>query len=72
MKGTTVKVISQDGELLNFLVSLTKDGLSLIKNVLTPSAKSVWIISVSNWYSYSKENLWIGDDYPNNLKQRNG
>ena len=42
MKGTTEKITSQEGGLLStFLCLLTKFGLLLIKNVLTPLANSV-------------------------------
>ena len=40
MTGTTEKVINQKGK---FLGSLTKFGLPLMKNVLTPLAKNVFL-----------------------------
>ena len=41
LKGTTTKITSQERGLLNLLRPLMTAGLSLIKNVLTPLAKSV-------------------------------
>ena len=41
LKGTTTKITSQEKGLLNLLRPLMTAGLSLIKNVLTPLAKSV-------------------------------
>ena len=41
LKGTTKNVTSQEGGFLNFLRVLTTAGLPLMKNVLTPLAKSV-------------------------------
>ena len=41
IKGTTRKITSQEGELLNFLRTLLTAGLPLIKNVLILLAKSV-------------------------------
>ena len=43
MKRTTRKINSQEGILLNFLDPLTKVGLSLMKNVLKPLAKIIFI-----------------------------
>ena len=43
LKGTTRKTTSQEGGFLNFLASLMTDGLPLIKNVLTPLAKIVFL-----------------------------
>ena len=40
LKGTTGKTINSEGGLLNLLVPLMKVGLPLMKNVLTPLAKS--------------------------------
>ena len=40
LKGTTRKITSQEGGLLNFLRSLMIAGLPLMKSVLTPPAKS--------------------------------
>ena len=56
IKGTTTKITSQEGRFLNFLKPLIRVGLPLMKNVLTPLAKSVLIISsnVSSRCSYSK------------------
>ena len=45
LKGTTKNVTSQEGGFLNFLRVLTTAGLPLMKNVLTPLAKSVLISS---------------------------
>ena len=44
LKGLTTKVTSQEGEFLNFLRPLITAGLQLMKNVLTPLAKSVLIL----------------------------
>ena len=41
LKGTTRKITSQEGEFLNFLISIMTAGLPLMKNVLTPLAKNV-------------------------------
>ena len=43
LNGTTKKITSQEGVLLNFLKLLMTAGLSLIKNVLTSLAKSILI-----------------------------
>ena len=43
LKETTRKIINQEGGLLNFLKPLMTAGLPLMKNVLTPLAKSVLI-----------------------------
>ena len=43
LKATTKTVPGQKGGLLNFLGLLVKNGAPLIKNVLTPLAKSVLI-----------------------------
>ena len=43
LKGTTKKVNSQKGELLIFLRPLISVGLPLMKNILTPFAKSVLV-----------------------------
>ena len=43
LKGTTTKIASQEGGFLNFLKPLMTVGLLLMKNVLTPLAKSVLI-----------------------------
>ena len=40
IKEATIKITSQEGELLNFLRPLITVSLPLMKNVLTPSAKS--------------------------------
>ena len=40
LKGTTKKVTSQEGGFLSFLKPLMSAGLPLMKNVLTPFAKS--------------------------------
>ena len=42
-KGTTRKIISQERGSLNFLRLLMTAGLPLMKNVLTPFAKSILI-----------------------------
>ena len=42
-KGTTRKSTNQEGGFLSFLVLLMTTGLPLMKNVLTPLAKSVFI-----------------------------
>ena len=41
MKRTTRKINSQEGRLLNFHTPLMRVGLPLIRNVITPSAKSI-------------------------------
>ena len=41
LNGTTEKIISHEGGFLKFLAPLTRVGLPLMKNVLTPLAKSV-------------------------------
>ena len=41
LKGTTIKITSQEGGFLNFLRPLMTAGLPLMKSVLTPIAKSV-------------------------------
>ena len=41
LKGATRKITCQDGRFLNFLIPLMIAVLSLMKNVLTPFAKSV-------------------------------
>ena len=75
MKGTTEKVIYQKGGLLG---TLLRFGLPLMKNVLTPLAKDFFSAirgnssTVSNKCGYSKEHLWIMNDYNDNFKQRNG
>ena len=46
LKGTTKKIISQEGGFLNFVWPLTAAGLSLMKSLLTPSAKSVLLLLV--------------------------
>ena len=44
LKGTTGNIISQEGGFLgNFLVSLMRVGLLLMKNVLTPLTRSVLV-----------------------------
>ena len=43
MKETTARIIIQEGRLLKFLAPLVKVGLPLMKNVITPLAKSVLI-----------------------------
>ena len=43
MKETTKKINSQKGGLLNSLAPLTRAALSLMKNVLTPLGKSVFV-----------------------------
>ena len=43
LKGTTRKITSQEGGFLNFLKPLVLVGSPLMKNVLTPLAKSVFI-----------------------------
>ena len=40
LKGATTKITSQEGWFLNFLRSLMTAGLSLMKSVLSPVAKS--------------------------------
>ena len=42
LKGTTRKITSQEGGFLNFLRPLMAAGLSLMKNLLTPLAKSLF------------------------------
>ena len=44
MKGTTRKINSQKGALLNFLAQLTRVSLPLMKNVLTPLAMRVPVL----------------------------
>ena len=41
LERTTTNITSQEGEFLNFLKPLITPGLPLMKNVLTPSAKSI-------------------------------
>ena len=41
MKGTTRKIVSQEGGFLNFLGPLLKTGLPLMKSVITSSVKNV-------------------------------
>ena len=43
LKGTTTKISSQKGGFLNYLKPLITAGLPLMKNILTPLAKSVLI-----------------------------
>ena len=43
LKGFTRKITSQEGEFPNFLKPLMTAGLTLMKNILTPLAKSVFI-----------------------------
>ena len=43
LNGTTEKIISQKGGLLNFLNPLMRVGLRLLRNVFTPLAKSVLV-----------------------------
>ena len=43
LKGNIRKIISQEGEFLNFLRPFMITGLPLMKSVLTPLAKSVLI-----------------------------
>ena len=43
LKGNSEKAINQEGVLLNFLAPLMRIGLPLMKNILTPLAKSVAI-----------------------------
>ena len=43
LKGTTTKFIREDEGFLEFLGPLLKTGLRLMKNVLTPLAKSVLV-----------------------------
>ena len=43
LKGTTRKISSQEGGYLNFLKPLISVGLPLMKNILTPLAKSVFV-----------------------------
>ena len=73
LKGTSRKIISQEGGLPNFLVSLMKVALPLMKNVLTPLAKSILIPLglMSSRCSYSKENLCIRHGCTDNIRQRN-
>ena len=77
LKVTIRKTKKEVRGLLKFLATFMKAGLPLMKNVLTPLAKSVLIplrsiaAAQSNRYSYYKENLWIGGGYTDNLKWRN-
>ena len=41
LKGTTKNITSQEADFLNFLKPLMRSGILLMRNVLTPSAKSV-------------------------------
>ena len=43
LKRTTRKITSKEGAVLNFLRPLMTASLSLMKNILTPSAKSVLV-----------------------------
>ena len=43
LKEATRKITSQKGEFLNFFRPLMTTGLSLMKNVLTPLAQSIWV-----------------------------
>ena len=44
LKGTTRKIISQEGGFLNFLRPLMTAGLPLMKNVLTSLAKNILLL----------------------------
>ena len=59
----------------NFHAPLMRAGLSLMKNVLIPLAKSDTIrintSSISNRCSYSKDKFWIRHVYTDNLKGKN-
>ena len=44
LKGTTQRITSQEGGLLNFLRPLMTAGLSLMKSVLTSLAKSIFLL----------------------------
>ena len=68
MKLATGKIVIQERELLNFLAPF-------MKNVLMPLAKNILIplewtaaISATN-PKEKKENVWIGNDCTDNLKQ---
>ena len=76
LKGATRKIPSQEEGFLSFLRLLMAAGSRLVKNELTPLAKSVGTLringrSVNNKWSYSKENFQIWNDNINNLKGRN-
>ena len=52
LKGTTKNIITRERGFLSFLRPLMRVGLPLIKNVLTPIAKSVLIpLGLSAWMS---------------------
>ena len=70
-KGTARKITSQEGEFLNFLKRLMTAGLSLMKNVPTPLAKSV-VISLGLIAAASVTDGVIQKNIIGNFKWRNG
>ena len=76
LKGFTRKITSQEGEFPNFLKPLMTAGLTLMKNTLTPLAKSVFIplgltaTSSATDAAIQKKNLWIRHSSINNFKWR--
>ena len=63
LKGTAIKITSQEGRFLNFPRPLMTAGLLLMKKVITPLAKSVLLpLGLSAVMSAADaENLWIKD-----------
>ena len=74
LKGTTRKITSQEGGFLNFLRPLMTAGLPLMKNVLTPLAKSfLFPVRLSAGMTATdaaiqKKDFWIRNDSINNFK----
>ena len=75
LTGTTRKISSQEGGFLKFLRPLLTAGLPLMKNVLTPLAKSVLMLlgltaaaSATDAAFLKKRKLGIVDDSINNVK----
>ena len=77
LKGATRKITSQEGGFLNFLRPLITAALLLMKNVLTPLAKSVLLpLGLSAVMSAAdtaiqknkNKNLWIRNYSINNFK----
>ena len=73
LKGTTKKIISQDGVFLSFPKSLKTAGLKLMKSVLTPVAKRVLLLlslsaGMSAVDAAIENNFLIGHNSINNFK----
>ena len=73
LTGTTRKINSQEEKLLNSYAPLTRVALHLMKNVLAPLAKSVWVLlgltaAASATDAAIQKKFWIRHDIINNFK----